>query len=110
VIAERLQGLAALRPAAPVLSLYLDLNPTDFGTHRARRSAYTSLLDEATRRVEEADTDHKGKVSLRADVERAAAFFEDYAPKGGRGVAVCQSSEAARQEVARSSCPARPPV
>ncbi|MDX6484609.1 MAG: hypothetical protein QOE95_2380 [Gaiellaceae bacterium] len=88
VIAERLQVLAALRPAAPVLSLYLDLNPTDFGTRRARRSAYTSLLDEASKCVERVDTDHEGKVSLRADIERAAAFFEDYAPKGGRGAAI----------------------
>jgi peptide subunit release factor 1 (eRF1) len=88
VIAERLEGLAALRPAAPVLSLYLDLNPSDFGTRRARQSAYTSLLDEAHKRVEQADADHEGKLSLRADVERAAAFFEDYAPKGGRGAAI----------------------
>jgi peptide subunit release factor 1 (eRF1) len=88
VIATRLRRLAELRPAAPVLSLYLDLNPTDFGTQRARRSAYNSLLDEAHKRVEEVDTDHDGKVSLRADVERAAAFFEDYSPKGGRGVAL----------------------
>jgi peptide subunit release factor 1 (eRF1) len=88
VISERLRDLAEMRPSAPVLTLYLDLNPTDFGTRRARRSAYTSLLDEATRRVEEADTDHEGKVSLRADVARAAAFFEDYTPKGGRGAAV----------------------
>jgi peptide subunit release factor 1 (eRF1) len=88
VIAERVEELAALRPAAPVLSLYLDLNPTNFGTHRARRSAYTSLLDEAHKRVEESAADHAGKVSLRADVERAAAFLEDYAPKGGQGVAI----------------------
>ena len=95
VIAERLRGLAELRPPAPVLSLYLDLNPTDFGTRRARRSAYTSLLDEATRCVEDADTDHEGKVSLRADVERATAFFEDTRPRAG---------------VAPRSSPARPPA
>ncbi len=94
VIAKRLRGLAELRPPAPVLSLYLDLNPTDFGTRRARRSAYTALLDEAARCVEDADTDHQGKVSLRADVERATAFFEEYAPKGGRGAALFACSAA----------------
>ncbi|HEV7807201.1 MAG TPA: hypothetical protein VGO80_15370 [Solirubrobacteraceae bacterium] len=91
-IAERLRYLTALRPAAPVLSLYLDLNPTDFGTHRARRSAWTSLLNEARERVEQTDTDHEGTVSLRGDLERAAAFLEDYSPKGGRGVAILACS------------------
>ncbi|MEA2148924.1 MAG: hypothetical protein QOD69_754 [Solirubrobacteraceae bacterium] len=88
VIAERLRRLAALRPGVPVLTLYLDLDPRALATKRARRSAYTSLLDEAHKRVEQVDTDHVGKLSLRADVERAAAFFADYAPKGGRGVAI----------------------
>jgi peptide subunit release factor 1 (eRF1) len=94
VIAESLRRLGALRPEIPVLSLYLDLNPTDFGTQRARQSAYTSLLDEAHKRVEEYDTDHDGRVSLRADVERASAFLDAYQPRGGRGVAIFAASAA----------------
>lgn len=38
------------------------------------------------------------KVSLRADVERATAFFEEYAPKGGRGAALFACSAAGRFE------------
>jgi peptide subunit release factor 1 (eRF1) len=94
VIAESLRRLGALRPEVPVLSLYLDLNPTDFGTQRARQSAFTSLLDEAHKRVEEYDTDHDCRVSLRADVERASAFFDEYQPRGGRGVAIFAASAA----------------
>lgn len=93
-LGQRLRRLGALRPPVPVLSLYLDLDPSQFGTDRARSSAATSLLDEAHRRVEEVAADHDAKVSLRADVERAAQFFEDLEPKGARGVAVFAASAA----------------
>src|SRR3954467_2681091 len=93
-LGQRLRRLGALRPPVPVLSLYLDLDPSQFGTDRARSSAVTSLLDEAHKRVEEAAADHDGKVSLRADVERAAEFFEDFQPKGARGVAIFSASAA----------------
>ena len=86
--AERVRRLVGLRPEVPVLSLYLDLNPTEFGTGRARASAYTSLIDEAGKAVDAHDTDHAGRVSLRADVERAATFLRDFSPKGTSGVAI----------------------
>jgi peptide chain release factor subunit 1 len=92
--AQRLRRLGALRPPVPVLSLYLDLDPREYGTGRARASAVTSLLDEAHKRVEEAATDHDGKVSLRADVERATEFLEGFEPKGARGVAIFSASAA----------------
>jgi peptide subunit release factor 1 (eRF1) len=93
-LGQWLRRLRALRPPVPVLSLYLDLDPSQFGTGRARSSAVTSLLDEAHKRVEEADADHDGKVSLRADVERAAEFLEEFAPKGARGLAIFSASAA----------------
>jgi peptide subunit release factor 1 (eRF1) len=93
-LGQRLRRLGALRPPVPVLSLYLDLDPSQFGTDRARSSAITSLLDEAHKRVEEAAADHEGKVSLRADVERATEFFEDFEPKGARGLAIFSASAA----------------
>lgn len=83
-IAERLRRLAEWRPGPQPLARS---RPDPLRDAARRAAAYTSLLDEAHKRVEEAGTDHEGKVSLRADVERAAAFFEDYAPKAGRGVA-----------------------
>jgi peptide chain release factor subunit 1 len=93
-LGQRLRRLGALRPPVPVLSLYVDFDPAEFGTGRARSSAVTSLLDEAHRRVEEAAADHDGKLSLRADLERAAAFFDQFEPKGARGVAIFAASAA----------------
>lgn len=94
LLGENLRRLGALRAEAPVLSLFLDLNPTDFGTQRARRSAYTSLLDEAHKRVEAYADGHDAKVSLRADLERAQAFLGDYQPRRGRGLAIFAASGA----------------
>lgn len=94
LIADNLRRLSALRPEVPVLSLYLDLDPTEFPTPRHRSSAYTSLLDEAHKRVEQYATDHEGKSSLRADVEQASAFFDRYQPKRGRGAVIFAASAA----------------
>jgi peptide subunit release factor 1 (eRF1) len=93
-LGERLRRLGALRPPVPVLTLYLDLDPRQFGTIPARASAVTSLLGEARRRVEEHDGDHDAKMSLRADLDAAAAFFDDFDPKGARGAAVFSASAA----------------
>jgi hypothetical protein len=81
VIAGTLRELATLRPPVPVLSLYLELDPREFGTQPARHSAVMSLLDTAHKRIEEHDTDHRGRVSLRADLERAIAFFDEFSPR-----------------------------
>jgi peptide chain release factor subunit 1 len=83
--------LADLRPpSGKVLSLYLNLDPSEFGTAPARASAIASLLDEARRRVEETNgLTHDEHEALRADLERARAYFSDgdFA-KGAHGVAV----------------------
>ncbi len=94
LLAGDLRRLAELHPGSPVLSLYVNLEPTEFGTQRARRSAYTSAIDEAARVVDAHDTDHAGRASLRADVERAKSFFGGYRPQGGCGVALFASSAA----------------
>jgi peptide subunit release factor 1 (eRF1) len=93
-LGQQLRRLGAVRPPVPVLSLFLDLDPRQFGTDRARSSAATSLLDEAHRRVEELDTDHDAKVSLRGDIERAAAFFASLDFKRARSVAIFSASAA----------------
>ena len=94
VIAGTLSGLATLRPPVPVLSLYLDLDQIEFGTQPARHSAITSLLDTAHKRIEDHDTSHRGRVSLRADLERATAFFDEFSAKQSRGVAIFAASGA----------------
>lgn len=94
-LVRRLRDLAERRPGVPVLSLYIDLDPARFGTQPARASAYTSVLDEAHRRIEACDTDHRGKMSLRADLERARAFLRDFSPQGGGSGAAIIAADAA---------------
>jgi len=82
--------LADWRPArGRVLSLLLDLDPSEFGVVPARQSAVTSLLDQARRAVEGGDWEHDELVGLREDLDRAAALFEeDRWAAGARAVAV----------------------
>jgi peptide subunit release factor 1 (eRF1) len=89
-----LQRLAAFRPGVPVLSLYLDLDPAEFPTPRARKSAITSLLDAARKQIEDHVADHDGKESLRSDLGHAAAFFDEWSPKGARGIGLFSASMA----------------
>jgi peptide chain release factor subunit 1 len=88
---DAIRRLAGVRlPRGKVLSLYLNLDPSEFGTAPARASAVTSLLDEAQRSVEETNgLGHEELETLRRDVERARAFFDagDFA-KGAHGVAL----------------------
>lgn len=94
-LVRRLRDLSELRPGAPVLSLYVDLSPARFGTQPARASAYTSLLDEAHKRIEAHDTDHRGKMSLRADLEHARTYLKDFSPQdGGSGAAIIAADAA----------------
>jgi peptide chain release factor subunit 1 len=83
--------LADLRPpSGKFLSLYLNLDPSEFGTAPARASAITSLLDEARRRVEETSgLTHDEHEALRDDLKRAREYFSngDFA-KGAHGIAL----------------------
>ncbi|MFL5868543.1 MAG: Vms1/Ankzf1 family peptidyl-tRNA hydrolase [Thermoleophilaceae bacterium] len=91
---RRLLGLRLERPL--VLSLYLDLDPSEFATPPARATAARSLLDEADRRLREHDDlSHQEKVDLRASLERARTFLErELAPDGARAVAVFAAESA----------------
>lgn len=89
-----LRRLAGLGPGAPVLSLYLDLDPSEFPTPRARRSAATALLDTAHKQIEAYETDHDGRESLRSDLTHAREFLDEWAPKGARGIAVFSATMA----------------
>ena len=91
-LAATLRRLAGLRPSVPVLSLYLDLDPRALPTQGDHRTAITSLIDQASKRVEEHETDHAGKKSLRADLDRARSFLEGWSPKRARGIAVFSAS------------------
>jgi peptide chain release factor subunit 1 len=75
---EELRRLAELRLERPVvLSLYLDLDPSEFATPPARATAARSLLDEAERRVRDMDgLSHEDASALHASLDRARAFLE----------------------------------
>jgi peptide chain release factor subunit 1 len=94
---DELRRLAQLRLDRPVvLSLYLDLDPTEFATPPARATAVRSLLDEAERRLRERDgLSHEDRVDLEASLRRAAAALErDLPTEGAHAVAVFASNAA----------------
>jgi len=99
----RLRRLARARPdGAKVVSLYVDLDPSDFAIGQARATEITSLLDEAGRRSREAPVDHEAAAALREDVARLRDFLRRDAPaKGARALAVFCSGPRGLFEVLR---------
>ncbi|HMJ95589.1 MAG TPA: Vms1/Ankzf1 family peptidyl-tRNA hydrolase, partial [Thermoleophilaceae bacterium] len=94
---DQLRQLAELRLDRPVvLSLYLNLDPSEFATPPARKTAVRSLLDEAERRLRDLDgLSHDDRMALQASLERAGTFLENDLPTdGARGVAVFASEQA----------------
>ena len=82
---DQLRQLAELRLERPVvLSLYLNLDPSQFATPPARKTAIRSLVDEAERRLREQDgLSHDDRVALQASLERASNFLENDLPADG---------------------------
>ena len=91
---DQLRRLAELRLDRPiVLSLYLNLDPSQFATPPARKTSVRSLIDEAERRLRERNgLSHEDKTALQASLERASAFLENDLPSdGAHGLAVFAS-------------------
>src|SRR5215203_7570084 len=91
----RLRRLADVHPdRGRVLSVFMNLDPSEFATPAARSSAITSVLTEAARRVEDArDLEHDERAALKADVERVRGVLTgNIAGDGARALAVyaCQ--------------------
>jgi peptide chain release factor subunit 1 len=109
---QRLRELAALRPQGhKVLSLYLNLDPSEFPTPRQRSSELQSLLDSVERELREDSLAHDQKIELRQDLERVRSYFErEFDASGTRGVAVFAASGADLFEVHRLSRPIRSEV
>jgi peptide chain release factor subunit 1 len=79
-----------------VLSLYLNLDPSEFATPPARKTAVRSLLDEAERRLRDQNgLSHDDRTALQASLQRAGSFLENDLPTdGAHGVAVFASEQA----------------
>src|SRR3712207_8735022 len=68
----RRRRLNEMRPEqGRVLSVYIDLDPSEFATGAARATQITSVCDEAERLAEQLDDlDHDESVALREDIHR----------------------------------------
>jgi peptide chain release factor subunit 1 len=103
--AGRLRALAEVRPQhARVLSVFVNLDPSQFGTPPARASQIASLLNDARRRVDDATgLGHEEHEALRADLVRVEERLRagDLAVDGTRGLAVFACGPADLFEVLR---------
>jgi peptide chain release factor subunit 1 len=88
----RLRALAEVRPQrGRVLSVFLNLDPTEFATPPARSSAITSVMTAAAHKVESKEgLSPEERAALKGDVERVREVLagSDLATNGTRGVAV----------------------
>jgi peptide chain release factor subunit 1 len=99
---DELRRLAEVRLDRPVvLSLYLDLDPTEFATPPARATAVRSLLDEADRQVRDHhELPHADRMDLRASLERASAVLQgDLPAEGAQALAIFAAESAGLLEV-----------
>ena len=105
----RLRQLADVKPErGRVLSVFLNLDPTEFATPAARSTAVTSVMTEAAHRVEQADgLEHEERVALKADIDRVreTLMASDIAQNGTRAVAVYACQPADLLEVVRLNRP-----
>ena len=92
---DQLRALAELRLDRPVvLSLYLNLDPSQFATPPARKSSIRSLIDEADRRVRERNgLSQEDRAALHASLERAKALLENDLPTDGAHALAVFASE-----------------
>jgi peptide chain release factor subunit 1 len=94
---NQLRQLAELRLDRPVvLSLYLNMDPSEFATPPARKTAIRSLIDEAERRFREQKAlSHEDRAALQASLARASDFLENDLPADGAHAVAVFASEAA---------------
>src|SRR3954451_8210766 len=95
---EKLRELARLRPdhGARVLSLFLNLDPSEFATPPARETEIRSLIDAAERslREETEQLSHDGRESLKHDIARAREYLAGADFSGAHGLALFCSEAA----------------
>ncbi len=83
-----------------VLSLYLNLDPSEFPTPRDRSIEFESLLDVADDALRNDGLNHAQKENLKRDLERVRSWFDkEFDASGTRGVVVFTSSGAGLFEV-----------
>lgn len=102
---DTLRRLADLHfDEARVLSIYLDLNPSEFATPAARSTEVTSVTDAAERHLRSLDDlSHDQRSALREDIEQVRSYFNgpEFTPQGAQAVAVFSSRQAGFFEALR---------
>jgi peptide chain release factor subunit 1 len=96
-----IQRLAGLDPESKVLTLYVDLDPTQFATPPARESQVKSLTNEAESMIEKLDS--QTKKPLREDVRLVREFLlgdVDWTSEA-RAVAIFASTESGLFDVVK---------
>src|SRR5215207_542427 len=105
----RLRRLVELRPERGlVLSVFFNLDPSEFATPAARATEVNSVVTAAAHKVDEADgLEHGERQALRADVERVREVLKgpDVATNGTHGLAVFACGPADLLEVVRLAHP-----
>ena len=105
----RLRRLAELRPQRGlVLSIFFNLDPSEFGTPAARATEVNSVVTAAARKVDDAEgLEHEERLALRADVDRVREVLQgpDVASNGTHGLAVFACGPADLLEVVRLAHP-----
>jgi peptide chain release factor subunit 1 len=94
---DQLRRLSELRLDRPVvLSLYLDLDPSEFATPPARATAIRSLLDEADRKLRDYNgLSHEDRNDVATSLDRARALLQyDLPSEGAHAVAIFASQAA----------------
>jgi peptide subunit release factor 1 (eRF1) len=101
----RLRRLAELRPEhGLVLSVFFNLDPSEFATPAARSTEINSVVTAAAKKVDEAENlDHDARAALRADVNRVREVLSgsDLASNGTHGLAIFACGPADVLEVLR---------
>src|SRR5918995_6080441 len=101
----RLRRLAELRPErGRVLSVFFNLDPSEFATPAARSTEVNSVVTAAAHKVDQAEgIDHEERQALRADVERVREVLRGsgVASNGTHGVAVFACGPEGLLEVVR---------
>jgi peptide chain release factor subunit 1 len=103
IVRERLRELARLRPEGhKVLSLYVNLDPSEFPTPRDRSVELESLLNVVEGGLREDSLAHSQREELKRDLERVRSYFaQEFDASGTRGVVVFCASGANLFEVVR---------
>ncbi len=105
----RLRRLAELRPERGlVLSVFFNLDPSEFATPAARATELNSVVTAAAHKVDQAEgLDHEARQALRGDVERVREVLggSGVASNGTHGLAVFACGPAGLLEVVRLAHP-----